>query len=75
MNFRKSAPDRAIRACTISEDISKFDLLIDDMENIMGEAWGDLGISAAKTFINQSDGLYLEFVAITVDENIANKSE
>ena len=75
MNFRKSAPDRAIRACTISEDISKFDLLIEDMENIMGEAWGDLGISAAKTFMNQSDGLYLEFVAITVDEHIANKSE
>jgi pilus assembly protein CpaE len=75
MNFRKSAPDGAIRACTISEHISKFDLLIEDMENIMGEAWGDLGISAAKTFMNQSDGLYLEFVAITVDENIANKSE
>ena len=75
MNFRKSLPDGAIRACTISEHISKFDLLIEDMENIMGEAWGDLGISAAKTFMNQSDGLYLEFVAITVDENIANKSE
>ena len=36
-------PDPApILACTISRDVQNFDLLIDDMENELGEAWGDL---------------------------------
>ena len=72
MRFKKSAPKGAIRACTISQDITKFDLLIEDMETLMGEAWGDLRYDAAKAFINQKDGLYLEFIAITVDENIGD---
>lgn len=72
MRFKKSAPKGAIRACTISQDITKFDLLIEDMETLMGEAWGDLRYDAAKAFINQKEGLYLEFIAITVDENIGD---
>ena len=72
MRFKKSAPKGAIRACTISQDITKFDLLIEDMETLIGEAWGDLRYDAAKAFINQKEGLYLEFIAITVDENIGD---
>ena len=29
-------------ACTVSRDISNFDLLIEDMEAELGESWGDL---------------------------------
>lgn len=72
MKFTKNAPNGAIRACTISQDISKFDLLIEDMEALLGEAWGDLEYDAATSFINQKDGQYLEFIAIAVDEHIAD---
>ncbi|MFD1157161.1 AAA family ATPase [Roseovarius aestuarii] len=57
-----------IVACTISRDVQNFDLLIEDMEAILGEAWGDLGFSEALAFFNQPEAASLEFVAIAVDE-------
>ena len=29
-------------ACTISRNVQEFELLIEDMENALGEQWGDL---------------------------------
>jgi pilus assembly protein CpaE len=61
-------PDPApILACTISRDVQNFDLLIDDMENELGEAWGDLGFEDALIFLGQPESATLEFVAIAVD--------
>ncbi|WP_426035462.1 AAA family ATPase [Cypionkella sp. TWP1-2-1b2] len=61
-------PDPApILACTISRDVQNFDLLIDDMENELGEAWGDLGFDDALIFLGQPESATLEFVAIAVD--------
>ncbi|MDB5663537.1 AAA family ATPase [Cypionkella sp.] len=61
-------PDPApILACTISRDVQNFDLLIDDMENELGEAWGDLGFEDALIFLGQPEAATLEFVAIAVD--------
>ncbi len=61
-------PDPApILACTISRDVQNFDLLIDDMENELGEAWGDLGFDDALIFLGQPEAATLEFVAIAVD--------
>lgn len=56
-----------IRACTISRDVSNFDLLIEDMEAELGESWGDLNFNDATAFISQPDADALEFVAIAVD--------
>ncbi|WP_293572683.1 AAA family ATPase [Phaeobacter sp.] len=58
-----------IVACTISRDVQKFDLLIEDMETAMGEAWGDLGFSEALAFFNQPDAETLEFVALALDSD------
>jgi len=44
-----------ILACTISRDVSNFDLLIEDMETELGESWGDLTFSDAMLFLNQPD--------------------
>ncbi|MFC3181084.1 AAA family ATPase [Cypionkella sinensis] len=61
-------PDPApILACTISRDVQNFDLLIDDMENELGEAWGDLSFEDALIFLGQDESATLEFVAIAVD--------
>ncbi|MFV1528020.1 AAA family ATPase [Phaeobacter sp. JH20_36] len=57
----------AIVACTISRDVQNFDLLIEDMEATMGEAWGDLGFTEALAFFNQSEAEALEFVALALD--------
>ena len=57
-----------ILACTISRDVQNFDLLIEDMEAIMGEAWGDLGFEEAFVFLGQPDADNLEFVALAVDD-------
>lgn len=61
-------PDPApIVACTISRDVQNFDLLIDHMEQELGESWGDLGFDEALVFLDQSDAATLEFVAIAVN--------
>ena len=57
-----------IGACTISRDVQNFDLLIEDMETILGENWGDLGFAEALTFLAQPESKGMEFVAIAIDE-------
>lgn len=57
-----------IVACTISRDVQNFDLLIEDMEQSLGEAWGDLGFAEALAFFNQPDAEAMEFVALAIDE-------
>ncbi|MFN0114524.1 MAG: CpaE family protein [Paracoccaceae bacterium] len=64
-----------IVACTVSRDVSNFDLLIEDMEAELGESWGDLTFDDATLFLNQPDARSLEFVAVAVDaEDEANLS-
>ncbi|WP_425073994.1 AAA family ATPase [Sagittula sp. S175] len=56
-----------IVACTISRDVQNFDLLIEDMETLLGEAWGDLGFDEALAFMTQPEAESLEFVAMAID--------
>ncbi|SIS66366.1 pilus assembly protein CpaE [Roseivivax lentus] len=57
-----------IVACTISRDVQIFDLLIEDMEALLGEAWGDLGFAEALAFLGQTEAETLEFVALAIDD-------
>ena len=57
-----------IVACTVSRDLSNFDLLIEDMEAELGESWGDLTFEDAGVFLNQPDADNLEFIAVAVDD-------
>ncbi len=57
----------SITACTISRDVQNFDLLIEDMETALGEAWGDLTFDEALPFFAQEDAHSLEFVALAMD--------
>jgi pilus assembly protein CpaE len=61
------ATQPAIRACTISRDVQNFDLLIEDMEASMNDAWGDLGFAEALAFLAQPETANLEFVALAMD--------
>lgn len=54
-------------ACTISRDVQNFDLLIEDMEAALGEAWGDLTFAEAIAFLEQPDAAELKFVALALD--------
>jgi len=54
-------------ACTVSRDVQNFDLLIEDMEAVMGEAWGDLGFADSIGFIETLDQSGLEFIALVID--------
>ena len=56
-----------IVACTVSRDVQNFDLLIDDMESVLGESWGDLGFSEALAFFNEPEAESLEFIALAID--------
>lgn len=61
-------PDPApVAACTVSRDVQNFELLIDEMEREMGEAWGDLGFEDALIFLDQPEAAELEFIAIALD--------
>lgn len=68
------APSQIV-ACTISRDVQNFDLLIEDMETALGDAWGDLGFVEALSFFGQPEAESLEFVAMAIDaEDEANIS-
>lgn len=54
-------------ACTISRDVQLYDLLIEDMEEALGEGWGDLGFDEAVPFMSQPDGEAMRFIAIAID--------
>ncbi|WP_424987739.1 AAA family ATPase [Microbulbifer sp. S227A] len=56
-----------IVACTVSRNIQNFDLLIEDMEAMLGESWGDLGFAEALTFLDQPDARALDFLAVALD--------
>lgn len=59
----------SIRACTICRDVQNFDLLIEDMEVELGDAWGDLGFDTAGAYLSQPEAEDLEFVAIAMNED------
>lgn len=61
----ESAP---IVACTVSRDVQNFDLLIEDMEDVLGESWGDLGFAEALAFFGQPEAEGMEFIALALDE-------
>ncbi|ETX30959.1 AAA family ATPase [Roseivivax isoporae] len=67
-SMAQPAEQAPLRACTVSRDVQLFDLLIEDMETLLGEAWGDLGFSEAETFLQQPEAETLEFVAIAIDD-------
>ena len=68
-----------IIACTVSRDVQNFDLLIEDMESALGEAWGDLGFSESLAFFRQPEAATLELIALALDsedeENLPMMSE
>ncbi len=55
-------------ACTVSRDVQNFDLLIDEMEKELGEAWGDLSFEDAALFLGQPDASGMEFIALAVND-------
>ena len=57
-----------ILACTICRDVQNFELLIGDMEEALGEQWGDLGFEDAVPFMAQPEAEHLEFIAIAMDD-------
>lgn len=58
----------AIIACTVSRDVQNFDLLIEDMEDALGESWGDLGFAEALAFFGQPEAENMEFIALAMDQ-------
>ncbi|MCP4821429.1 MAG: AAA family ATPase [Shimia sp.] len=57
-----------ILACTICRDVQNFELLIVDMEEALGEQWGDLGFEDAIPFMAQPDAQHIEFIALAIDD-------
>lgn len=56
-----------IVACTICRNVQNFDLLIEDMETAMGDAWGDLDFTEALPFLFQQEAEAVEFVALAME--------
>ena len=57
-----------IVACTINRDVQNFDLLIEDMETVLGESWGDLGFGEVLAFLRQPESDAMEFFALAMDK-------
>lgn len=57
-----------ILACTVCRDVQNFELLIVDMEDALGEQWGDLGFMDALMFFEQPDAASLQFIALAIDD-------
>lgn len=69
MSSEALQPDQnPILACTICRDVQNFELLIVDMEEALGEQWGDLGFEDAIPFMSQPEAEGLEFIALAIDD-------
>lgn len=69
MSSSMPQPETApIVACTVSRDVQNFDLLIEDMEDALGESWGDLGFAEALAFFGQAEAESMEFIALAMDQ-------
>jgi pilus assembly protein CpaE len=67
-NLATLQPEPApILACTISRDVQNFEMLIDEMEDALGENWGDLSFDHALSFLEQPEAATLRFVALAVN--------
>lgn len=67
-NLATLQPDPVpVVACTISRDVQNFEQLIEDMEEELGESWGDLSIDDAPAFLSQSDADSLKYVVMALD--------
>ena len=62
-----SESEVALRACTVSRDVQNFDLLIEDMESLLGEAWGDLGFEEGLHFLAEAEAGGLDFIVLAID--------
>ncbi|MCU4655186.1 AAA family ATPase [Roseibacterium sp. SDUM158016] len=56
----------AVVACTVSRNVHRFDLLIEDMEAELGDGWGDLGFDEARAFLQQPEADDLVFIALAI---------
>lgn len=57
----------SIRAVTVSRDVRGFDLLVEDMEALVGPDWGDLTWAEALLFLDQPEAAALEFLVLALD--------
>ncbi|KNG95050.1 AAA family ATPase [Pseudaestuariivita atlantica] len=69
------AEEHPLVACTISRDVQLYDLLIEDMEDALGEGWGDLGFDEAIPFMGQPDGERMSFIAIAIDKEDEGRAD
>jgi len=58
-----------IIACTVSRDVQRFDLLIEDMEAALGEQWGDLSFEDVIPFLQQPEAKALRFLTIAMSSD------
>ncbi len=56
-----------ILALCASRDIEIFDLLIEDMDDLIATQWGELGFDETIAYLNQTERDALEFVVIAMD--------
>ncbi|MDD7971748.1 AAA family ATPase [Roseinatronobacter alkalisoli] len=60
-----------IRACTVCRDVRNFDLLIEDMEAVFPESWGELTFIETVSFLDDPEAADLELLAIALDDEDA----
>lgn len=58
-----------IIACTVSRDVQNFDLLIEDMEAVLGEQWGDLAFEDVIPFLAQPEAKALRFLTLAMNSD------
>ncbi len=72
---RPAGPPAPVAACTVSRDLEAFDLLIDDMEGVFQDAWGDLDFGEAARYLEQPEATDLEALVVAVGAEDADQME
>ncbi len=68
------SPDPAAPlACTVSRDLSAFDLLIEDMEAELGLRWGNLTPEEANSFLAQPEAEGLQLLVLVIETGEAEE--
>lgn len=68
------SPDPAAPlACTVSRDLSAFDLLIEDMEAELGLRWGNLCPNEAAAFLSQPEAEGLQLLVLVIETGVPDE--
>ncbi|MGB1234677.1 MAG: AAA family ATPase, partial [Planktomarina sp.] len=68
-NSHDPNPSIALQACMVAREPQAFALLIEDIDDVIGQEWGELNHAEAHMFLSQQEAKFMDCIIVAVDED------